>query len=116
MLPKAHEVVIDMWKKLMVGQTHSITPCIKDLLEGVREGERHDTLFTLAVYFKNNKLKRDAIFKRLAKWNLGNSPKLTNSEIGKVINSIMNKEYSVGCGTPLLQAHCDEKECPIVRE
>ena len=112
--PQSHEAIMKVWESIPKNYNRDYKPpCIEAIGEGVEKGELHDALFTLAIYLKNLNFDRDKIFKILVNWNNSNNPKIALRDMGVTINSIMSKEYSVGCSTPILQKYCNKKECKI---
>lgn len=95
-------------------------PCIHLLLQGVEEGFRNQSCFTLTVYLAKQGLNLDQIRSRLLEWNENNRPPLDSNEIENTVKSafqgVAENRYSIGCSTEILETHCNVSKCKLVEK
>jgi len=87
-----------------------LRPCIQRILEkGVDSGERNDTCYTLALFFKSqNVIEEDAME------SLRGFSGLSEREIQRTVLSAYKSQHSWGCNdNDLVQRYCDKDRCPI---
>jgi len=65
---------------------------ISTLLEGVAEGQRHDTLTRLTGHYLGHGLGSMEVTRLLYSWNKANSPPLDKKEVDKVIGDLVQKK------------------------
>ncbi len=101
----------EVYKKLG-NKTYQKPPCIANIEKGVKEGERNNSAFTLAIYYKNKGFPIYKIKELIRnKIQLG-SPK----ELDMIISSVQKGEYSLGCSSVNLLPFCDKENCEIHRK
>jgi len=87
-------------------------PCISRILnEDLGEGIRNDTLYNLALFFKNRKVKKDEAKSVLRLW--AKRQGLKSGEIVATIDSAYKSSFHWGCQNPFVQNFCDHKHCPL---
>lgn len=91
--------------------------CIKELLQGVKNGERNETAIRLASYLINfKKLSKDEAWNKLLEWNRKNQIPLEEDELRTVLASAQKHNYIYGCNDKLLSQHCARENCPLAKE
>lgn len=102
-------------------------PCIKSILEGVKEGQRNWLLGRITKYFKEKmNFKKEKTKKIILVWNLKNDPPQKEQELLTSFNKYWHTDYNLlGCnikdskGEPIpslqqvLNKHCNKSGCPI---
>jgi len=102
-------------------------PCIKSILEGVKEGQRNWLLGRITKYFKEKmNFKKEKTKKIILVWNLKNDPPQKEQELLASFNKYWHTNYNLlGCnikdskGEPIpslqqvLNKHCNKSDCPI---
>lgn len=71
-------------------------PAIKKLLEGVCEGQRDNTCYTLALTFKSQGYTEKETEERLYKWNENNNPSMRKIDIKRKVKSAFKVGAPVG--------------------
>lgn len=93
-----------------------IPGCIKKLILGAKEGSRNMIGFTLAIFLKNQGKNKENITQQLYQWNDKNTPPLDTREVERIITSVLNNDYCVGCSTPLLSENCTSTKGECIYE
>jgi len=93
--------------------------CIKLILKGgLKEGQRNDTAFALASWYKHEKKMNPTEIKSLLRdWNKRNKTSISNTEIHNVANSAIKSDREVGCKRLRELNFCpykDKKECKFL--
>jgi hypothetical protein len=89
-------------------------PCIRRLLEGTREGLRHDSAIRLFSYFMNFRgEKSKKVFERMKTWNECNAPPLEEEELQDIFGDVAKGSYNYGCTDTLFRCACIQGECEI---
>ena len=85
-------------------------PCIRKLLEeGASAGERNDTCYTMALFFKSQNLLEDDAVETLNGFS-----GLSESEVQRTVRSAYKSSHRWGCNeNELVQKYCDKDRCPI---
>jgi hypothetical protein len=82
--------------------------CIDSMLKGVSKGERHNSAFRLADYWKKQGCVPDIAVANLVSWNKLNEEKDDQEDhFRKIVKDVYSRAYDYGCHDPLLDAKCD---------
>jgi hypothetical protein len=86
----------------------TLLPCVKRLLkEGAIEGERNESAYTLALFFKSQNAGEETAKKALSGFS-----GLSDSEINRSVESAYRNNKSFGCNNnDLVLKFCDKKSC-----
>lgn len=92
-------------------------PCINKILhEGIKEGQRNNTVAVLASHYKQSGLSENECLNRIEEFNKGFiMPPLTNNEVQRTVGSIFNAEYKYGCRTLIEMGLCSP-DCKIAQK
>ena len=92
-------------------------PCINRILnDGIKEGNRNNTIAVLASHYKQSGLSEAECTNRMEKFNKEFvMPPLANNEIYRTVQSIYNAEYKYGCRTLIGMGLCST-ECKIAQK
>jgi DNA primase large subunit len=90
-------------------------PCIEYILNNrVLEGQRNNTVATLASFFHQQMISQDEARDRLEDWNLRQCiPQMDDEEVEITLNSVYSGGYAYGCSSAKILSICDEDNCPI---
>lgn len=112
---------IEKQRGITHGNTHNesaplddIPNCIKNILDGVKEGIRDDTAFAYASYLKQKGIPRDVIENSVQEWNKKNTPPLPQNTITVKVKSALESNKTIGCNWWISRGLCqDPGSCPI---
>ena len=95
-------------------------PCVKNMLNGVPEGERNFSLYRIVAFLKYKRpYTRDRVKKIVIEWNRLNKPPKGEHELLNEFKGLWEGEYKLGCKLPdpdqqrILFKYCVEKDCPV---
>jgi len=107
---------LDEWIWLRAGElgvfrygSEDDPPCIRLLLNGVKEGMRNEAAVRLASYWLQfRKMEPKEVFNRLLEWNVRNSPPMNEKELKNCLKSVLKHGYEYGCSGMLELGFCSE--------
>ena len=80
------------------GGIKSKLPCIEIISNGVDKGIRNEAMFNLAKHLKYKMLPKEKMLETLLETNKKNRPPMDDSEIVRIVDSVIIKEYkSISC-------------------
>lgn len=111
-------LTVDQFKKLELKEKeeddfYEMPPCLVTLLsEGVGEGIRNETMYSLGVYLKKRFSEDDLWKKKMNHYNIKYfKPPINASELVKTQESLERKEYYYKCKDEPLVSFCNAKLC-----
>ena len=108
---------LDEWIWLRAGElgvfrygSEDDPPCIRLLLNGVKEGMRNEAAVRLASYWLQfRKMEPKEVFNRLLEWNVRNSPPMNEKELKNCLKSVLKHNYEYGCSGMVELGLCNNR-------